>query len=70
MRRFSDYGELRSYLKSLTGREVLTYKEAAREFLKSSAFQPFTKQAFAELFARMIEEDAGVKLSEVQAVHA
>ena len=64
MRRFEDYGELKGYLKSLTERDVAAYKENAREFLKSPQFQPFTKQAFAELFGRVIEEDTGVKLRE------
>jgi hypothetical protein len=64
MRRFKDYGELKDYLKSPSEADVAAYKENAREFLNSPQFQPFTKQAFAQLFARMIEEDTGVKSKE------
>jgi alpha(1,3/1,4) fucosyltransferase len=70
MRQFKDYGELRSYLKSLGARDIQRYKEAARDFLHSPRYRPFTKQAFAETFGRMIEEDAGVKLAEAQIAHA
>jgi hypothetical protein len=70
MRRFADYGELRSYLRSLTPRDIQNYKEAARAFLESPRYRPFTKQAFAELFARIVEEDTGVKLAELGAARA
>jgi hypothetical protein len=59
MRRFADYGELKDCLTSLSERDIQGYKEAARDFLGSPRFQPFTKQAFAELFGRIVEEDAG-----------
>jgi hypothetical protein len=65
MRRFKDYGELKNFLRSLTDQDIASYKEQAREFLGSPAFQPFTKQAFAQLFAHMIEEDTGMKLTTV-----
>lgn len=61
-RQFKDYADLKSHLKSLTERDLRTYKENARAFIESPRFQPFTKQAFAELFGRMIEEDTGVAL--------
>jgi hypothetical protein len=66
MRRFKDYVDLKKYLKSLTGPDIAAYKESAREFLESVRFQPFTKAAFAELFTRMIEEDAGLRLGNVK----
>jgi alpha(1,3/1,4) fucosyltransferase len=64
MRRFSGYPELRTYLKSLSGREIRAYREQARAFLESPRFRPFTKQAFAELIGRIIEEDAGIRILE------
>jgi hypothetical protein len=60
MRRFEDYGALKEYLKSLEESDIRRYKENARAFLTSPRFRPFTKQAFTEIFARIIEEDAGV----------
>lgn len=62
MRRFPSYQDLRSYLKSLTEAEIRAYKENARAYLNSPQFQPFTKQAFVELFARFLREDVGVQL--------
>ena len=62
MRRFSGYPELRSYLKSLSERDIQRYKENARDYLKSPQFQPFTKEAFAALFCRIVAEDTGVRL--------
>ena len=70
MRQFQNYGELRSHLKTLDQHSIQQYREAARDFLRSPRFQQFTKQAFAELFARIIEEDAGVTLHEAEATHA
>lgn len=60
MRRFSGYDELREYLRSLGPDEIAAYREAGREYLRSERFRPFTKQAFAEIFARIAAEDAGV----------
>jgi hypothetical protein len=62
MRRFSGYAELRTYLKSLSAREIQTYQEEARAFVESPRFHPFTKEAFAELIGSIIEEDAGIRL--------
>ncbi len=61
-RAFPDYGELKKFLKSLTERDLRTYKENARAFINSPAFKPFTKHAFAELIAGIVEEDASLKL--------
>jgi len=62
MRRFQNFTELKGYLKSLTDRDIAAFKESARSFLRSPRFRPFTKQAFAELILRIIEEDSGVTL--------
>ncbi len=62
MRRFSGYRELRGYLKSLGEKDIQAYKENARAYLRSPRFRPFTKEAFAELFARVVEEDTGTRL--------
>jgi hypothetical protein len=70
MRRFSGYPELKDYLKSLTHQQIKAYRESAREFLNSPRFRPFTKQAFAEIFAAMIEEDAAVRLGELATASA
>jgi hypothetical protein len=59
MRRFDGYADLRAYLRSLTTKDVQRYKDAARSFLESDAFYPFSKQAFAELFLRVVEQDLG-----------
>ena len=63
MRRFSNYEDLRAYLRVMTEREITQYTENARGYLESPQFQPFTKDAFVELFCRIIEEDAGVCLA-------
>jgi len=58
MRRFGNYAELRSFLKSLTAAELKDYREHARAFLASDAFYPFSKRAFAEMFLRIVKDDA------------
>jgi hypothetical protein len=62
MRTFADYGELGRYLKSLGPRDIQRYRESGREFFRSERFVPFTKQAFTERLARIVEEDTGVAL--------
>lgn len=62
MRDFADYAELRDFLKSLSQQQIQRYKESARAFVASPMFQPHTKEAFAELFYEMIEDDAGVRI--------
>jgi hypothetical protein len=63
MRQFRDYEQLREFLLSLGPLEVDDYRAAAREFFKSAAFRPFSKQTFAELVGSLVEEDTGLKLS-------
>ena len=55
MRKFNNYKDLRSHLKSLSRSEIKKYKENARSFLESEAFKPFTKKRFAELFVDIIK---------------
>jgi alpha(1,3/1,4) fucosyltransferase len=62
MRRFDDFEELRAFLHSLGPQEIDDYRTAAREYLRSDQYRPFTKYAFAELIASLIEEDTGVPL--------
>jgi hypothetical protein len=62
MRKFRDYEELRSFLKGLGRNEIQSYREAGREYLSSPQFHPFTKEAFTDRLARLVEEDTGVKL--------
>lgn len=62
MRQFASYDALRTYLKSLGPQEIATYKEKARDYLASEKYQPFTKEAFAQIFHRIVEEDTGLNL--------
>lgn len=62
MRRFASYEELREYLHELSPAEIGDFREAGREYLRSDQYRPFTKQAFADLIVRIVEEDAGVSL--------
>lgn len=59
MRNFIGYEELRAYLVQLQPSEIQSYREAARDFLGSSSFAPFSKAAFAELLAGLVSSDAG-----------
>lgn len=60
MRRFNGFDELRAYLVQLPPDEIQGYREAAREYVGSGAFAPFSKKAFAELLAGIVKRDAGV----------
>ncbi|MDX6409926.1 MAG: hypothetical protein QOE13_2997 [Gaiellaceae bacterium] len=62
MRQFRDYDELRNYLVSLRPDEIEAFREAGRDYLQSDRFRPFTKEAFAELMARIVVEDTGAPL--------
>jgi len=44
----------------LSPEEVDAYREAGRDYFRTERFAPFTKEAFAEIFVRMVREDAGV----------
>lgn len=67
MRNFDGYGELREFLRSLSPAQVDAYREAGREFLGSERFSPFSRQAFAELFGRLVEEDGAPGYDELAA---
>jgi hypothetical protein len=70
LRAFDGYEELREYLHSIGEAEVQAFREAGRDFLGSDRFRPFSKQAFADVFARIIREDAGVELPDEPAAEA
>ena len=59
-RHFSTYHELEAYLRSLGPGEIEAYREAARDFMASDAYRPFTKQAFAEILVTAVAEDLGI----------
>lgn len=59
MRQFRDFAELRRFLHGLTERDMAEYREAARAYLNSSAFDPFRRRTFAALLGRIVAEDAG-----------
>lgn len=59
MRRFSNYQDLRAYLKSLDEQAIRTYRQNAHDFLSSPRFKPFSKDAFVDIFRQIIREDAG-----------
>jgi len=61
-RQYPTYPELRAYLKSLGPDDIRRYKEAARDFLASTRFNRFKKEAFGQLFSRAVEADTGVRL--------
>ncbi|MDE3091886.1 MAG: hypothetical protein KGJ80_21140, partial [Chloroflexota bacterium] len=63
MRQFVNYAALRDHLKSFTANEIQGYRENARAYLRSPQFRPFTKQAFVEIFARLIEEETGTSIA-------
>jgi hypothetical protein len=63
MRQFANYTELRDHLKSLTAKEIQGYRENARDYLRSPKFRPFTKQAFVEIFARLVAEETGASIA-------
>lgn len=61
-RRFASYDELRKFLHDLGPAEIRRYKEAARDYIGSAKFWPFTSEAFAQIFTRAVAEDVGVSL--------
>jgi hypothetical protein len=61
-RRFAGYAELRDYLHSLGPAEKQGYREAARAFLASDLFEPFSKETFARKFVESAEADLGISL--------
>ncbi len=49
-RNFAGYGELYTYLQSLTAKDIASFRDAAREYLSSEQYRPFTKENFAAQF--------------------
>lgn len=60
MRDFRDFAELRAFLHALSPTDVQGYRDAARAYVESPAFDPFRRSTFVELFRRLVREDAGV----------
>jgi hypothetical protein len=63
MRDFGSYAELLEHLRALSDHEVRAYREAARAFLASDGFRPFSKEAYAQVFGRIVAEDADLPLA-------
>jgi hypothetical protein len=56
-RKFSSYEALYQFLESITPEQFLAYQQAAKQFLVSPQFTPFSSQYFAETIIRKIEQD-------------
>jgi hypothetical protein len=63
MRNFTDYNDLRRHLRSVSAKQIRQYREQAREYLRSPGFRPSTKEAFVEMFAGIVAEDAGISVA-------
>jgi len=59
MRKYKNYDELRSYINSLTDKDVERYRQAGREYMNSELYKPFSKEHFAELIYNIVKEDTG-----------
>jgi len=55
-RQFQSYPELDAYLQAVTPSRAQDYLEAARQFLLSEAFRPFTADAFADTVLAALNE--------------
>jgi len=56
MRDFGNYAALHSYLSSLSDNDISSFREAARGYLSSEQYQPFTKEKFVEQFEVDLKE--------------
>jgi hypothetical protein len=56
MRKFSGYDSLTDYLLSMPMSEALSYLDATKTFMKSSAFEPFTSKYFANTIVNCLNE--------------
>jgi alpha(1,3/1,4) fucosyltransferase len=61
-RDFDGYDGLRQHLLALGPNELRAHREAARDFIESDRFRPFSKETYVEMFVQMLETDAGVRL--------
>jgi len=50
MRDFGSYAELHTYLSNLSDKDISSFRVAARQYLSSEHYRPFTKERFAEQF--------------------
>jgi len=63
MRQFDSYEKLRFFLKSLNKSDVEKYKQNARNYLKSNLYRQFGKDAFVDLFRKIVKEDTHLSLN-------
>ena len=56
-RQFASYSDLYLYLKSMTPERFAQYQQAAREFLLSNQFTPFSSQNFAHTIISQVKDD-------------
>ena len=61
-RRFESYATLREHLQGLSEAERERYREAARDFVASTGFDPFRREAFLDLFRRIVSEETGAEV--------
>jgi alpha(1,3/1,4) fucosyltransferase len=61
MRQFEGFVDLRRFLHELNPVRIARYRDAARTFLESPAYDPFRPQGFLEHFRRFIRDDTGVE---------
>lgn len=54
MRKFKNYGELRSFLRGLTAEDIRGYREAMRRYFISEQFKKFTPKHFGETVLEII----------------
>lgn len=60
MTQFTDYVELRAFLKTLDRAAIRRYRDAGRALLESKSFEPFSKEHFVGIFRDLLEQDAGI----------
>lgn len=58
-RDFGGFEELREYLHGLSPADIAAYRESARAFLASSAFDRFSTETYVNLFRQIVAEDTG-----------
>jgi hypothetical protein len=63
MRDFADYDALSDHLLAMSPHDRQAMRDAARTFLMSPAYAPFTKEAFRNLIATIVQRDTEVQLS-------
>jgi len=56
MRDFNNYKELYTYISNLSDAEISSFKQAARSYLSSEQYQPFTGERFAQQFEADLKE--------------